>query len=51
MNSATYAMIADKEQFFTEFQLINAEVMTELEYHHFATPDKTMDLCKLTNGC
>lgn len=28
-------MIADKGQFFTEeFLLINAEVMTELEYYH-----------------
>lgn len=52
MNSATYPRVADKGKFFTEeFQVINAELMTESEYHHFATPDKIMDLGKLTNGC
>lgn len=41
MNSATYPTIADKGKLFTEeFQLINAEIMMKLEYHHFAIPEK-----------
>lgn len=51
MNSATFATIADKGQFFAAFQLINEGVMTELAYDHFATPDKIMYLSKITNGC
>lgn len=52
LNSAKYPRIADKGKFFTEeFQVINAEVMMELEYHHFVTPNKITDLGKITNGC
>ena len=44
MNSATYPTIADKGKLFTEeFQVVNADVMRKLEYHHFATPGKIMD--------
>lgn len=53
MYSARYPTITGKGKFFftEEFQLINAEVMMELKYHHFTTLDELMIQAMITNGC